>query len=127
MHRTSATETGAAILPSYGMEATTANGRPRSTWRNAMEIREQVIEALYEGITHDAELVRALGLVRRYLNAAGMGLGVQDMVSHSFWAVAEDGIDMTHNNIYLQHASKNHVWQTIGKTGRPMTDLMVMP
>jgi len=64
--------------------------------------------------------------MRQSLNAAAVGLGVQDMASHEFWAVAEDGIDTSHVDSYHRIAPQNRIWQAIGQSGRPMTDSMIM-
>jgi hypothetical protein len=58
--------------------------------------------------------------------AAGAGLGVQNMVTHEFWAVAQSGIDPAMHAIYERLAPENRIWQAISRAGRPMADQMVM-
>jgi len=70
---------------------------------------------------------RALTFLAERLNAAGAGLGHQDMATHAFRAVADAGIDRGLHETYVRLAPENRIWQAIGRAGRPMADWMVMP
>jgi DNA-binding CsgD family transcriptional regulator len=91
-----------------------------------MDDRESLIHAIYEGVTDPHAWQDLLATLAERLGAAGAGLGVQDMATHSFWAVAEAGIDPGLHETYARLAPENKIWQQIGRTGRPMTDWMVM-
>ena len=58
-----------------------------------MDDRERLVGLIYEGVTNEEVWQELLALLGDRLNAAGTGLGLQDMATHEFRAVAEDGID----------------------------------
>ena len=61
------------------------------------------------------------------LRSTGAGLGVQNMVTHEVWAVAQSGIDPDLHGTYERLAPGNRIWQAISRAGRPLADQMVMP
>jgi PAS domain-containing protein len=92
-----------------------------------MDDRERLIELIYEGVTNEEVWKELLALLADSLNAAGAGLGLQDMATHAFWAVADAGIDQGLHETYARLAPENRIWQAIGRACRPMADWMVMP
>jgi GAF domain-containing protein len=92
-----------------------------------MDDRERLIALIYEGITNEEVWNELLTLLAERLNAAGAGLGLQDMATHEFRAVADTGIDRSLHETYVRLAPENRIWQAIGRAGRPMADWMVMP
>jgi GAF domain-containing protein/DNA-binding CsgD family transcriptional regulator len=92
-----------------------------------MPDREQLIQLIYDGITDDAAWTAALAMIADAVGAAGAGLGVQNMATHEFWAVAQNGIDPAMRATYERLAPKNRIWQAISRAGRPLADQMVMP
>src|SRR5579863_8623537 len=60
-------------------------------------------------------------------NAAGVGLGLQDMRTHEFRSLGAHGIDVELHRTYRRLAPGNRVWQEVGRRRRPLTDQMVMP
>jgi PAS domain-containing protein len=92
-----------------------------------MDDRERLIELIYEGVTNGEVWKELLIRLADGLNAAGAGLGLQDMATHTFWAVADSGIDQGLHETYARLAPENRIWQAIGRSGRPMADWMVMP
>jgi len=93
----------------------------------AMDDRERLVGLIYEGVTNEEVWQELLALLGNRLNAAGTGLGLQDMATHEFRAVAEAGIDVGLHETYRRLAPENRIWQAIGRAGRPMADWMVMP
>ena len=59
----------------------------------AMDERERLIELIYEGVANEEFWQELLAVLADWLNTAGVGLGLQDMVMHAFSAVADEGID----------------------------------
>jgi PAS domain-containing protein len=92
-----------------------------------MDDREHLIGLIYEGVTNEEVWNEVLALLGERLNAAGAGLGLQDMATHEFQAVAEAGIDLELHETYRCLAPENRIWQAIGRAGCPMADWMVMP
>jgi PAS domain-containing protein len=92
-----------------------------------MDDRERLVGLIYEGVTNDEVWQELLALLGDRLNAAGTGLGLQDMATHAFRAVADTGIDRGLHETYVRLAPENRIWQAIGRAGRPMADWMVMP
>jgi PAS domain-containing protein len=92
-----------------------------------MDDRERLVGLIYEGVTNEEVWQELLALLGDRLNAAGTGLGLQDMATHEFRAVAEAGIDRGLHETYRRLAPENRIWQAIGRAGRPMADWMVMP
>ena len=92
-----------------------------------MDDRERLIALIYEGVANEEVWQELLALLAERLNAAGAGLGLQDMATHEFRAVADDGIDRGLHDTYVRLAPGNRIWQAIGRAGRPMADWMVMP
>ena len=92
-----------------------------------MSDRERLIQLIYDGVLDDAAWTAALAMVADVARAAGAGLGVQNMVTHEFWAVAQSGIDASLHGTYERLAPQNRIWQAISRAGRPMADQMVMP
>jgi hypothetical protein len=92
-----------------------------------MDDRERLIGLIYEGVTNEEVWNELLALLADRLNAAGAGLGLQNMATHEFRAVAEAGIDLGLHETYRRLAPENRIWQAIGRAGRPMADWMVMP
>ena len=86
-----------------------------------------LLELIYDGITDDAAWTAALSMIATSLRASGAGLGVQDMATHAFWAVAQSDIDPAMHPTYERLAPENQIWQAISRAGRPMADQMVMP
>ena len=58
-----------------------------------MTVDETLLDLLYKGVTDDLAWTTALAMVEHTARASGAGLGVQDMTTHTFWAVAQSGID----------------------------------
>jgi PAS domain-containing protein len=92
-----------------------------------MDDRERLIELIYEGVTNEEVWKEFLALLADRLNAAGAGLGLQDMATHAFRGIGDAGIDLGLHDTYVRLAPENRIWQAIGRTGRPMADWMVMP
>jgi DNA-binding CsgD family transcriptional regulator/PAS domain-containing protein len=92
-----------------------------------MDDRERLVGLIYEGVTNEEVWQELLALLGDRLNAAGTGLGLQDMATHEFRAVAEAGIDIGLHETYRRVAPENRIWQAIGRAGRRMADWMVMP
>jgi PAS domain-containing protein len=92
-----------------------------------MNDRERLVGLIYEGVTNEEVRQELLALLGDRLNAAGTGLGLQDMATHEFRAVAEAGIDRDLHETYRRLAPENRIWQAIGRAGRPMAGWMVMP
>jgi PAS domain-containing protein len=88
---------------------------------------EHLIALIYEGVTNEEVWNELLALLAERLNAAGAGLGLQDMATHAFRAVADAGIDRGLHDTYVRLAPENRIWQAIGRARRPMGDWMVMP
>jgi PAS domain-containing protein len=92
-----------------------------------MDDRDRPIALIYEGVSDEEAWEELLTLLAERLNAAGTGLGLQDMATHAFRAVAEVGIDRGLHETYVRLAPENRIWQAIGRARRPMGDWMVMP
>jgi PAS domain-containing protein len=92
-----------------------------------MDDRERLIALIYEGVSDEEVWEELLTLLAERLNAAGTGLGLQDMATHTFRAVAEVGIDRGLHETYVRLAPENRIWQAIGRARQPMGDWMVMP
>jgi hypothetical protein len=87
---------------------------------------EHLIALIYEGVTNEEVWNEFLALLAERLNAAGAGLGLQDMATHEFRAVGDAG-DRGLHDTYVRLALENRIWQAIGRARRPMGDWMVMP
>jgi len=92
-----------------------------------MPDRERLIQLIYDGVLDDAAWTAALAMVADTVRSAGAGLGVQDMTTHEFWAVAQSGIDVSLQGTYERLAPENRIWQAISRARRPLSDQMVMP
>lgn len=92
-----------------------------------MPDRERLIQLIYDGVTDESAWTVALAMIADTMRATGAGLGVQNMVTHEFWAVAQSGIDTAMHGTYERLAPENRIWQAISRAGRPMADQMVMP
>jgi hypothetical protein len=92
-----------------------------------MSERERLVQLIYEGVTDEAAWTTALQMIADAVRSAGAGLGVQNMITHEFWAVAQCGIDPSLHETYERLAPANRIWQAISRAGRPMADQMVMP
>jgi DNA-binding CsgD family transcriptional regulator/GAF domain-containing protein len=92
-----------------------------------MSDRERLIQLIYDGVTDDAAWTAALAMIADAVRAAGAGLGVQDMATHEFGAVAQSGIEPAMHATYERLAPENRIWQAISRAGRPMADQMVTP
>ena len=101
--------------------------RNRTALLTAMDDRERLIALIYEGVIDGEAWQELLALLGYRLNAAGTGLGLQDMTTHEFRAVAEAGIDRGLHETYRRLAPENRIGQAIGRAGRPMADWMVVP
>ena len=86
-----------------------------------------LIQLIYEGVTDDAAWTAALAMIAKTVRSAGAGLGVQNMATHEFWAVAQSGVDPALHGTYERLAPENLIWQAISRAGQPMADQMVMP
>lgn len=95
--------------------------------RSQMDDRERLIGLIYGGVANEEVWQQLLARLVGGLNAAGTGLGLQDMATHEFRAVADAGIDRGLHETYVRLAPENRIWQAIGRAGRPMADWMVMP
>jgi len=80
-----------------------------------MDDRERLIALIYEGVIDGEVWQELLALLGYRLNAAGTGLGLQDMATHEFRAVAEAGIDRGLHETYRRLAPENR------KSGRRST------
>jgi DNA-binding CsgD family transcriptional regulator len=89
--------------------------------------RDRIIGLIYEGVDDSAAWNVALSEVARLANAAGVGLGAQDMRTHAFRDLGAHGVDPSLHETYRRLAPDNRVWQAIGRQRRPMTDRMAMP
>ncbi len=92
-----------------------------------MTVDEALLDLLYDGVTDDAAWTGALAMIANAARASGAGLGVRDMKTHAFWAVAQSGIDPALHDTYERLAPENRIWQEISRAGRPMADHMVVP
>jgi hypothetical protein len=81
-----------------------------------MDDRESLLHAIYEGVNDKSAWQPMLATLADKLGAVAAGLGVQDMASHSFWAVAEAGIDPGLHDTYARLAPDNRIWQEIGRS-----------
>ncbi|MGH7154330.1 MAG: GAF domain-containing protein [Acetobacteraceae bacterium] len=88
---------------------------------------DALLELIYDGVTDDAAWTAALAMIAGSVRACGAGLGVQDMKTHEFWAVAESDIDTSMHETYQRLAPENRIWQEIGRARRPLADQMVIP
>src|SRR6516165_214435 len=70
----------------------------------AMDDRERLFGLIYEGVTNEEVWQELLTLLGDRLNAVGTGLGLQDMATHEFRAVADAGIDRGLNATYRRLA-----------------------
>jgi DNA-binding CsgD family transcriptional regulator len=91
-----------------------------------MDDRERLIGLIYEGVTNEEVWRELLATLADRVNAAGAGLGLQDMATHAFRAIADAGIDPSLHDTYARLAPENRIWQAIARAGRPMADWMVM-
>jgi DNA-binding CsgD family transcriptional regulator/PAS domain-containing protein len=82
---------------------------------------------IYDGVTDEACWDLALAQVAGRVGAAGAGLGMQDMRTHSFRNLGAFGIDPDLGQTYLRLAPGNTIWQEIGRRRQPLTDTMVLP
>jgi hypothetical protein len=87
---------------------------------------DYLVGLIYEGITDDAQWNFALSRIGGLANAAGVGLGMQDMRTHAFRDLGAHGINPDLHHTYRRLAPGNRVWQEIGRRRRPMSDQMVM-
>jgi len=87
---------------------------------------DRLIGLIYEGIVDDFHWGVALERVAALTGAVGVGLGMQDMESHQFRALASCGIDLNLAHTYRRLASTNKIWIEIGRRRQPLTDRMVM-
>jgi GAF domain-containing protein len=101
--------------------------RNRTALLTAIDDRERLIALIYEGVIDGEVWQELLALLGDRLNAAGTGLGLQDIETHEIRAVAEAGIDRGLHVTYCGLAPENRIAQAIGGAGRPMADWMVMP
>jgi len=101
--------------------------RNRTALLAAMDDRERLIALIYEGVNEGEVWEELPALLGDRLNAAGTGLGLQDMATHEFQAVAEAGIDRGFHETYRRLAPENRIGQVIGRAGRPMADWTVVP
>ncbi len=92
-----------------------------------MAVDETLLDLLYDGVTDDLAWTAALAMVANAVRTSGAGLGVQDMKTHAFWAVAQSGVDPALHDTYQRLAPENRIWQEISRAGRPMADHMVLP
>ncbi len=88
---------------------------------------DRLIGLIYDGITDDAQWNLALAKIASFADAAGVGLGMQDMRTHQFRDLGAHGIDPGLHQTYRRLAPGNRVWQEIGRRRQPMTDRMAMP
>ena len=88
---------------------------------------DHLVGLIYEGITDEGQWNLALAKIAGLADAAGVGLGMQDMRTHQFRDLGARGIDPGLHHTYRRLAPGNRVWQEIGRRRRPMTDRMVMP
>jgi len=91
-----------------------------------MNKRETLIGLIYAGVEDKTVWSAVLAEVAKLLRAAGAGIGLQDMATHEFRAVAQSGIDPGMSDAYRRFAPENVVWQTIARTGQPVADSMVL-
>ena len=96
---------------------------PRAHMRNS----DRLIKLIYDGVEDETAWTAALAMIARSTRAAGAGLGVQNMRTHAFWAVAQSGVDPALHETYERLAPQNRIWQSINTSGRPTADQMVMP
>ena len=89
--------------------------------------QDRLIGLIYDGIDDDAQWDMTLAKIASLANAAGVGLGMQDMRTHAFRNLGAHGIDPGLRHTYQRHAPGNRVWQEIGRRRAPLTDQMVMP
>jgi DNA-binding CsgD family transcriptional regulator len=87
---------------------------------------DRLIGLIYEGIADDAQWGLALAQVAETVGAAGVGLGMQDLMTHQFRGVADFGIDRNLPPTYRRLAPYSKIWQEIGRRRRPLTDQTVM-
>lgn len=88
---------------------------------------DNLIGLIYDGVTDDAQWSLTLTKIAALANAAGMGLGMQDMRTHDFRGLGSHGVDLGLQHVYRRLAPGNRVWQEIGRRRQPMTDRMAMP
>jgi hypothetical protein len=88
---------------------------------------DRLIGLIYDGIADDAQWDLTLAKIASLANAAGVGLGLQDMRTHEFRSLGAHGIDVELHHTYRRLAPGNRVWQEIGRWRWPLTDQMVMP
>jgi hypothetical protein len=65
-----------------------------------MSDRERLIQLIYDGVMDEAAWTMALSMIADAVRSAGAGLGVQNMITHEFWAVAQSGIDPSLHETY---------------------------
>lgn len=82
---------------------------------------------LFAAVEDPAAWQAALDATASGLGAAAAGIGVQDLATHVFEAVAAVRIDPAYAESYRRLAHRNPVWQAIGRERRPLGDWMVMP
>jgi len=92
-----------------------------------MNRREKLVELIYSAVENDTVWPSVLADLAKLLRAVGAGIGLQDMRTHEFRAVAQSGIDPALSETYSRFAPENVVWQTIARTGQPLADSMVLP
>jgi DNA-binding CsgD family transcriptional regulator len=88
---------------------------------------DRLIGLIYEGVMDDLHWGAALERVAALVEAAGVGLGIQDMESHQFRGLASHGINLDLSPTYQRLASTNKIWIEIGRRRQPLTDRMVIP
>lgn len=82
---------------------------------------------LFAAVEDPAAWQAALDATASGLGAAAAGIGVQDLATHAFEAVAAVRMDPACSESYRRLAHRNPVWQAIGRERRPLGDWMVMP
>ena len=75
---------------------------------------DNLIGLIYDGIADDDQWSLTLAKIAALANAAGVGLGMQDMRTHEFRSLGSHGIDLGLHHTYRRIAPGNHVWQEMG-------------
>jgi hypothetical protein len=88
---------------------------------------DRLIGLIYDGATDEGCWGLALKQLADVLGAAGVGLGMQDMRTHTFRNLGAFGIDPDMNPTYRRLAPGNTIWREIAQRHEPLTDTMVMP
>ena len=88
---------------------------------------ESLISLIYEGVQDDTRWSVALAELASRMCAAGVGLGMQDMLTHRFRSLGAFEIAIELNPVYQRLAPQNLIWQEIGRRRAPLTDGMVVP